>query len=92
MRVKVGVSEGVGAVLRSLPPNPNWSQVQSRPLRGLNVCLTFFPAEVHSGFDPPEVGKMSTSMDRIERLPAAYMCFRSAGGKLIIVIYGKGAI
>ena len=34
----------------------------SRPGRGLNIWVTFFPAKVHSAFHPPGVGKMSTSI------------------------------
>ena len=37
-------------------------QFDSRPGRGLNIWVTFFPAKVHSAFHPPGVGKMSTSI------------------------------
>ena len=45
-------------------------QFDSRPGWGLNIWVTFFPTKVHSAFHPSR---------------GAYICFRSAGGKLIIV-------
>ena len=88
-----------GKISASQPEGPRFNP---RPLRGLTI---FFPAKVHSAFHPSEVGKwVPAYMDRIKAATrcayarCAYMCFRSAGGKLIIVLrlgaysYGKCAI
>ena len=62
-------------------------QFDSRPDRGLNIWVTFFPAKVHSAFHPfGSVKCVPAYMDRFEAAArGAYICFRSAGGKLIIV-------
>ena len=49
-------------------------QFNSRPGRGLNIWVTFFPAKVYSAFHPSGVGKMSTSIHGwpdLKRLPLA---------------------
>ena len=77
----------VGAVVK-ISASQSWGpRFDSGPGRGLNIWVTFFPAKVHSAFHPPGVGEMSTAyMDQFEAAArGAYMCFRSAGGKLIIV-------
>ena len=52
------LAEGVGAVIKI-----SWGpRFDSRPGRGLNIWVTFFPAKVHSAFHPSGVGKMSTSI------------------------------
>ena len=55
-------AEGLSQWLRSLPPNPEVPGSISRPGRGLNIWVTFFPAKVHSAFHPSGVGKISTSI------------------------------
>ena len=81
------VSGGVGAVV-NISASQSWGpRFDSRPGRGLNIWVTFFPAKVHSAFHPPGVGKMSIPayVDRLEAAArGAYICFWSAGGKLII--------
>ena len=55
-------SGGVGAVVK-ISASQSWGpQFDSRPGRGLNIWVTFFPAKVHSAFHPYGVGKMSTSI------------------------------
>ena len=55
-------SEGVGAVVK-ISASQSWGpQFNSRPGRGLNIWVTFFPTKVHSAFHPYGVGKMSTSI------------------------------
>ena len=91
---------GVGAVVRSLPLNPKvsgsipglaegWISVRlSSPLKFTQLSIL-----------PRSVKWAPAYMDRIKAAArCAYMCFRFAGGKLIIVMrlwaysYGKGAI
>ena len=56
------VSGGVGAVVK-ISASQSWGpRFDSRPGRGLNIWVTFFPAKVHSAFHPPGVSKMSTSI------------------------------
>ena len=44
---------GVGAVVK-ISASRSWGpRFDSRPGRGLNIWVTFFPAKVHSAFHPP---------------------------------------
>ena len=57
-------SRGVGAVVGSLPFNPEVPDPQ--PGRGLNIWVTFFPTKVHLAFHPSGVGKrISAYMNRL---------------------------
>ena len=41
--------------------HPHFPNLNSRPCRVLNICVTFFSAKVDSAFHPYGVGRMSTS-------------------------------
>ena len=53
---------GVGAVVKIFASQSWGPRFNSRPGRGLNIRVAFFPAKVRSAFHPHGVGKMSTSI------------------------------
>ena len=55
-------SGGVGAVVKISAFQSLGPQFDYRPGRGLNICVTFFPAKVHPAFHPSGVDKMSTNI------------------------------
>ena len=63
----------VGAVVRSLPPNPEVPGKIPVLVVDWIIWVTFFPVKVHSAFHPSGVGKMSTSIHgrALKRLPEA---------------------
>ena len=69
-----------------------------RPCRGSNICVTFYPLKfTQLSILPRSVKWVPAYMDHIKSVArCAYMCFRFAGGKLMIVMrlsaysYGKG--
>ena len=86
----------VGTVIRSLPPNPEIPGLVAGWICGWpSFALKFTQLSIL----PRSVKWVPAYMDRFEATPwGAYICFRSAGGKLIIVkrlwasSYGKSVI
>ena len=67
-------SEGVGAMVRYLPPNSKVPGSIPDPRRRLNIWhVTFFPTEVHSAsFHPSEVGKIPAHKAAARRTLCAF--------------------
>ena len=79
-------SGGVGAVLK-ISASQSWGpRFDSWPGRGLNIWWPSFPLKFTLSILPGSVKWVPAYMDQFEAAArGAYICFRPAGGKLIIV-------